>query len=65
MRTMRRNLRIMETRVENQRAESDQSPLLTILGIGLIIFAFGGVWFLLLRGLTALGRMLLLWHFQI
>ena len=62
---MRRNLRIVETRVEDRRVESDQSPLLTILGIGLIIFAFGGVWYLLLRGLTAFGRMLLLWHFHI
>jgi hypothetical protein len=37
--------------------------LLAIISTGLVILAFGGVWFLFLRGATALGTMLMLWHF--
>lgn len=37
----------------------------TGLGTGLAILAFGAVWFVFLRGLTALGRMLMVWHFYI
>jgi hypothetical protein len=39
--------------------------LLASLGTGLVILAFGSVWFVFLRGLTALGRMLMVWHFYI
>jgi hypothetical protein len=49
----------------SRKAESDPSALLASLGTGLLILAFGSVWFVFLRGLTALGRMLMVWHFYI
>jgi hypothetical protein len=45
--------------------KADPSALLASLGTGLVILAFGSVWFVFLRGLTALGRMLMVWHFYI
>jgi hypothetical protein len=56
----KRNL--VETSVSG-KTEPDPSVLLAIISTGLVILAFGGVWFLFLRGATALGRMLMLWHF--
>ena len=47
------------------KAASDPSALVASLGTGLVILAFGSVWFVFLRGLTALGRMLMVWHFYI
>jgi hypothetical protein len=41
------------------------SPLLASLATALAILAFGAVWFVFLRGLTALGRLLMVWHFYI
>jgi hypothetical protein len=49
----------------SRKAASDPSALLASLGTGLVILAFGSVWFVFLRGLTALGRMLMVWHFYI
>jgi hypothetical protein len=48
-----------------RKAASDRSALVASLGTGLVILAFGSVWFVFLRGLTALGRMLMVWHFYI
>jgi hypothetical protein len=47
----------------SRKAESDPPALLAAIGTGLAILAFGAVWFAFLRGLTALGRMLMIWHF--
>lgn len=49
----------------SRKAAADPSALLASLGTGLLILAFGSVWFVFLRGLTALGRMLMVWHFYI
>jgi hypothetical protein len=49
----------------NRRAESDPWAWLTGVGTGVGILAFGAVWFVFLRGLTALGRLLMVWHFYI
>ena len=48
-----------------RNAAAHPSALLASLGTGLVILAFGSVWFVFLRGLTALGRMLMVWHFYI
>jgi hypothetical protein len=55
---------VAKTRV-SRRAEADPSILLASLGTGLLILTFGLAWFVFLRGLTALGRMLMVWHFYI
>ena len=49
----------------SRKAAPDPSALVASLGTGLVILAFGSVWFVFLRGLTALGRMLMVWHFYI
>jgi hypothetical protein len=49
----------------SRKAAFDSSALLASFGTGLLILAFGSVWFVFLRGLTALGRMLAVWHFYI
>jgi hypothetical protein len=49
----KRNL--VETSVSG-RTEPDPSVLPEIISTGLLILAFGGVWFLFLRGATALVR---------
>ncbi|GAC1333607.1 MAG: hypothetical protein NVSMB20_06490 [Bradyrhizobium sp.] len=49
----------------NRKAAFDPSALLASFGTGLVILAFGSVWFFFLRGLTALGRMVMVWHFYI
>jgi hypothetical protein len=46
-----------------RKADADPSALLMSIGTGLLIVTFGAVWFV--RGLTALGRMLMVWHFYI
>jgi hypothetical protein len=48
-----------------RRIEFDPSAWLAAVGTGLGILAFGAVWFVFLRGLTALGRLLAVWHFYI
>jgi hypothetical protein len=48
-----------------RRIEFDPSAWLAGIGTGLGILAFGAVWFVFLRGLTALGRLLAVWHFYI
>jgi hypothetical protein len=55
---------ILKTPV-SRRAEFDPSAWLAGIAAGLGILAFGAAWFVFLRGLTALGRMLMFWHFQI
>jgi hypothetical protein len=59
-----RRLHVVATPV-SRKAESGPSALLASIGTGLVILAFGGAWFVFLRGLTALGRMLMVWHFTI
>jgi hypothetical protein len=53
----------------DRKVDPAPSPLLASLGTGLAtglaILVFGAVWFVFLRGLTALGRMLMVWHFYI
>ena len=54
---------------DDRKVDPAPSPLLASLGTGLAtglaILVFGAVWFVFLRGLTALGRMLMVWHFYI
>ena len=59
-----RRLHVVKTLV-GRNAESDPSASLETIGTGIVILAFGVVWFLFLHGLTALGRMLMVWHFYI
>jgi hypothetical protein len=47
----------------SRKVESHPPALPGAIGTGLAILAFGAVWFVFLRGLTALGRMLMIWHF--
>jgi hypothetical protein len=53
----------------DRKVDPVPSPWLASLGAGLAtglaILVFGAVWFVFLRGLTALGRMLMVWHFYI
>jgi hypothetical protein len=49
----------------SRKAEPDSSAWLVSINTGLVILASGAVWFVFLRGLTALGRMLMVWHFNI
>jgi hypothetical protein len=49
----------------DRKVDPAPSLLLASLGTALAILAFGAVWFVFLRGLTALGRMLMVWHFYI
>jgi len=53
----------------DRKVDPAPSPWLASLGTGLAtglaILVFGAVWFVFLRGLTALGRMLMVWHFYI
>jgi hypothetical protein len=60
----RRQQAVLRPRL-GQKAESDPSALLAVVGTGLAMLAFGAVWFAFLRGLTALGRLLTVWHFYI
>jgi hypothetical protein len=53
---------VAETPV-SRKVESHPPALPGAIGTGLVILAFGAVWFVFLRGLTALGRMLMIWHF--
>jgi hypothetical protein len=58
-----RRLYIVGKALVGRKAESEPSALLMAIGTGLVILTFGAVWFVFLRGLTAVGRMLMLWHF--
>jgi hypothetical protein len=58
----KQNLRVVETSV-SRKDLPDSPPLLARINNGLMILAFGGAWFMFLQGLTALGRMLKVWHF--
>jgi hypothetical protein len=60
----RRRQVIVRTQV-SRKAEPDLSAWLMGINNGLVILAFGAVWFVFLRGLTALGRLLMVWHFYI
>jgi hypothetical protein len=60
----RRRQFVVKTQV-SRKAEADASAWLVSINTGLLILAFGAAWFVFLRGLTALGRMLLVWHFSI
>jgi hypothetical protein len=53
---------VAETPV-SRKVESHPPALLGAISTGLAILAFGAVWFAFLRGLTALGRVLMIWHF--
>lgn len=55
---------VVKTRV-SRKAEPDASARLVSINTGLVMLAFGAAWFVFLRGLTALGRMLMVWHFNI
>jgi hypothetical protein len=55
---------VVKTQV-SRKAEPDPSAWLVSINTGLVILAFGAAWFVFLRGLTALGRMLMVWHFYI
>lgn len=48
-----------------RKPESDPSAWLAGVGNGVVILAFGAAWFVFLRGLTAVGRMLMVWHFNV
>ena len=63
--TANRRLQAVVRMPVGRKAGADPSPLLASIGTGLLIVAFGAVWFVFLRGLTALGRMLMVWHFYI
>jgi hypothetical protein len=58
----KQNLQAVETTV-SRKTEPDPSALLASINNGLMILAFGGAWFVFLQGLTALGRVLKVWHF--
>jgi hypothetical protein len=55
---------VVKTQV-GQKADSDPSALLASVETGLLILAFAATWFVFLCGLTALGRMLMVWRFHI
>jgi hypothetical protein len=60
----RRRQVVVKTQV-SRKVEPDPSVWLVSINTGLVILAFGAAWFVFLRGLTALGRMLMVWHFYI
>ena len=60
-----RRLQVAVKMPVGRKAGADPSALLISIGTGLLIVAFGAVWFVFLRGLTALGRMLMVWHFYV
>jgi hypothetical protein len=61
--TANRRLQAVLRTPVGRKADADPSALLMSIGTGLLIVTFGAVWFV--RGLTALGRMLMVWHFYI
>jgi hypothetical protein len=63
--TANRRLQVAVKTLVGRRADADPSALLVSLGTGLLIVTFGAVWFVFLHALTALGRMLMVWHFYI
>jgi hypothetical protein len=60
----RRRQVVVKTQV-SRKAEADPSAWLVSINTGLLILTFGAAWLVFLHGLTALGRMLLVWHFSI
>ena len=60
-----RKLQVAAKTLVGRKAEADPSALVASLGTVLGILAFGLVWFVFLRGLSALGRMLTVWPFYI
>jgi len=63
--TANRRLHVAVRTQVGRKADSDPSALLVSIETGLLILAFAAAWFVFLRGLTALGRMLKIWHFHI
>jgi hypothetical protein len=63
--TANRRLPVVVRTQVSRKTDSDPSALLVSIETGLLILAFGAAWFVFLRGLTALGRMLMVWHFHI
>ena len=63
--TANRRLQVVVKTPVSRKAEADPSALLASIGTGLVIVTFGAVWFAFLHGLTALGRMLMIWQFYI
>ena len=47
-----------------RKATPDRSVMIVSVRTGFGILAFGVVWFAFLRGLTALGRILVVWQFN-
>jgi hypothetical protein len=47
-----------------RKAKPDRSVMMESVRTGFGILAFGVVWFAFLRGLTALGRILMVWQFD-
>jgi hypothetical protein len=47
-----------------RKAKPDRSVMMVGVTTGFGILAFGVVWFAFLRGLTALGRILMVWQFD-
>ena len=62
---IQRKLQVAAKTPVSRKADSDPSALVASLGTALGVLAFGLVWFVFLRGLTALGRMLTVWPFYI
>jgi hypothetical protein len=62
---IQRKLQVAAKTEVSRKVDSDPSALVASLGTALGILAFGLVWFVFLRGLTALGRMLTVWPFYI
>jgi hypothetical protein len=58
----KRNLQVTETSVSRKNM-LDPPALFASINTGLMILVFGGAWFMFLQGLTALGRVLKVWHF--
>ena len=47
-----------------RKASPDRSVMMASVRTGFGILVFGVVWFAFLRGLTALGRILMVWQFN-
>jgi hypothetical protein len=62
---IQRKLQVAAKTEVGRKVDSDPSALVASLGTALGVLAFGLVWFVFLRGLTALGRMLTVWPFYI
>jgi hypothetical protein len=47
-----------------RKASIDRSVMMVSVRTGFRLLVFGAVWFAFLRGLTALGRILMVWQFD-